>query len=123
MSEITLPSALKQIQELTHPALKVNEFRPVRFTFTEKVTPAPLWGSAIETTLSLHLAVRYTTHADQNDVGDYPRNIALQSLTMCLYEDVLQRLHGVMQAIGEGEQRRALDLCASLRRYLSGVPE
>lgn len=123
-SEQKLKGALGNIERRSLAGSSVyNEFheRPVEFKFDKTVLPslAIYYGHKIR--LEIRLSSIYTTFkGDDNTIMEATERNAMRALCRVLYQDVLDDLTPIMQAIGDGKRRRALELLNDLYVRLDG---
>lgn len=103
-----------------------NEFgqdsRIVDFKASRTVLPPTYGGSdGIKTLLEIRLGSTYTSFRGDNDlVIEQAEQNAMRALCRCLYQDVLDELMPIMQAVGDGKRGDALRLLDALFVRLNG---
>lgn len=120
-----LRGALAAIERRTRVAAaffnEFDEHEPVTFNSDRRVLPQKPGSDNITVQLQVAIAASYTYFRDDSgtDLEMLERN-AMRALCRCLYQDVLDDVGAIQQAVGDGKRRLALQLLSDLYMRLDG---
>lgn len=113
--------ALAAIKEVATRERRISEFRTptLDFNLAERTPITMTWDEGIRTIVELRIGASYMTFQGDKE-HQAARDSAYRSLTTFLYRDVLDDLRTIIQAVGDGERHKAMDLLGGLCGRLRG---